>query len=93
MDCIHCLFLTSCTGLRRISAEEPILVENSIKVNGNTSRSDDDYDIMRQRPIEVGNIRLFLTLYQWGERAGENAVGNWLRNIGEAPLITIVLLS
>ena len=80
------LFLTSCTGLRRISAEEPILVENNIKVNGNTSRSDDDYDIMRQRPNRgFGNIRLFLTLYQWGERAGENAVGNWLRNIGEAP--------
>ena len=64
-------FLTSCTGLRRISAEEPILVENNIKVNGNTSRSDDDYDIMRQRPNRgFGNIRLFLTLYQWGERAG-----------------------
>ena len=79
-------FLTSCTGLRRISTEEPILVENNIKVNGNTSRSDDDYDIMRQRPNRgFGNIRLFLTLYQWGERAGENAVGNWLRNIGEAP--------
>ncbi|MEC8458635.1 MAG: BamA/TamA family outer membrane protein [Bacteroidota bacterium] len=79
-------FLIGCTGLRRISAEDPILVENNIKVNGKISRSDDDYDIMRQRPNRgFGNIRLFLTLYQWGERAGENAVGNWLRNIGEAP--------
>ena len=78
--------LSSCTGLRSISVEKPILVENNIKVNGHNSRSDDDYDIMRQRPNRgFGNIRLFLTFYQWGERVGENAIGNWLHNIGEAP--------
>ena len=41
---------------------------------------------MRQRPNKgIGNIRLFLSMYQLGDKIGDNSLGNWLKNIGEAP--------
>ena len=80
------LTLGSCSGLRPVSKETPILVENDIRINGKPTQSDEDYDIMRQRPNKgIGNVRLFLSMYQLGDRIGDNAVGNWLKNIGEAP--------
>lgn len=78
--------LSGCSGLRHISPETPILVDNDIMVNGAPTKSDDDYDIMRQRPNKgIGNIRLFLSLHQIGAKVGDNGFGNWLQNIGEAP--------
>jgi len=79
---------TSCSGLRQVQADAPLLVKNEILINGKPTSSDDDYDIMRQRPNRgVGNVRLFLSMHQFGERIGDNGVGNWFKNIGEAPAI------
>ena len=59
------LTLGSCSGLRPVSKDTPILVENDIRINGKPTQSDEDYDIMRQRPNKgIGNIRLFLSMYQ-----------------------------
>ena len=78
--------LTSCSGLLFIPKDRPVLIENIVQVNGENTRSDEDYDIMRQRANRsIGNVRLFLSMYQWGDRIGENWVGRGLKNIGEAP--------
>ena len=78
--------LTSCSGLLFIPKDRPVLIENIVQVNGENTRSDEDYDIMRQRANRsVGNVRLFLSMYQWGDRIGKNWVGRGLKNIGEAP--------
>ena len=81
------LFTTSsCTGLQQASKEKPLLVKNDIRINGRPTLSDDDYDIMRQRPNKgLGNIRMFVSLYGLGSKLGENATGNWLKRIGEPP--------
>ena len=80
--------LSGCSGLRRVSEDAPLLVKNEILVNGQATNSDDDYDIMRQRPNRgIGNVRLFLSMYQFGDRIGDNSVGNWFKNIGEAPAV------
>ncbi|MDA0740408.1 MAG: BamA/TamA family outer membrane protein [Bacteroidetes bacterium] len=81
------LFTTSsCTGLQQASTEKPLLVKNDIRINGRPTLSDEDYDIMRQRPNKgLGNIRLFVSLYGLGSKLGENATGNWLKRIGEPP--------
>ena len=63
-----------------------MLIENEIKVNGKPTQSDEDFDIMRQRPNRgLGNVRLFLSMYQLGDRLGDNGMGNWLKSIGEPP--------
>ena len=81
------LFTTSsCTGLQQASKEKPLLVKNDIRINGRPTLSDEDYDIMRQRPNKgLGNIRMFVSLYGLGSKLGENATGNWLKRIGEPP--------
>ena len=82
------LTLGSCSGLRPVSKDSPILVENDIRINGKPTQSEEDYDIMRQRPNKgIGNIRLFLSMYQLGDKIGDNSLGNWLKNIGEAPMV------
>ena len=78
----------SCSGLRAVDEVAPLLVENNIQVNGKTTKSDDDFDIMRQRPNRgIGNIRIFLSLHQIGTSIGENVFGQWLKSIGEAPAV------
>ena len=81
------LFTTSsCTGLQQASKEKPLLVKNDIRINGRPTLSDEDYNIMRQRPNKgLGNIRMFVSLYGLGSKLGENATGNWLKRIGEPP--------
>ena len=81
------LFTTSsCTGLQQASKGKPLLVKNDIRINGRPTLSDEDYDIMRQRPNKgLGNIRMFVSLYGLGSKLGENATGNWLKRIGEPP--------
>ena len=81
------LFTTSsCTGLQQASKEKPLLVKNDIRINGRPTLSDEDYDIIRQRPNKgLGNIRMFVSLYGLGSKLGENATGNWLKRIGEPP--------
>ena len=81
------LFTTSsCTGLQQASLEKPMLVKNEIRINGHKTNSDDDYDIMRQRPNKgFGNIRMFVSLYGVGNKAGDHFIGNWLKRIGEPP--------
>lgn len=76
----------SCTGLQQASLEKPMLVKNDIRINGHSTNSDDDYDIMRQRPNKgFGNIRMFVSLYGVGNKAGDHPIGNWLKRIGEPP--------
>jgi len=78
----------SCSGLRAVDEVAPLLVENNIQVNGRITKSDDDFDIMRQRPNRgIGNIRIFLSLHQIGTSIGENVFGQWLKSIGEAPAV------
>jgi len=81
------LFITSsCSGLQQATTESPLLVKNDIRINGRPTLSDDDYDIMRQRPNKgLGNVRMFLSLYGLGSKIGDNATGNWLKRIGEPP--------
>jgi len=80
--------LSGCSGLRHVPEVAPVLVKNEILINGKPTKSDDDYDIMRQRPNRgIGNVRVFLSMYQFGERIGNNRFGNWLKNIGEAPAV------
>lgn len=80
--------LSSCSGLRRVDKDAPLLVKNEILINGKPTSSDDDYDIMRQRPNRGAlNVRVFLSMYQLGDKLGDNKVGNWLKNAGEAPSV------
>ena len=83
------LFTTaSCSGLRVVDELAPLLVENNIEVNGKATQSDDDFDIMRQRPNRgIGNVRLFLSMHQIGTSLGENVIGQWFKSIGEAPAV------
>lgn len=78
----------SCSGLRSVDEVAPLLVKNNIEVNGKATKSDDDFDIMRQRPNRgIGNVRLFLSMHQIGTSIGENVLGQWFKSIGEAPAV------
>ena len=78
---------SSCSGLRQASLNEPLLIENRITVNDKPSQSEDDYDILRQRPNKGwAGIRLFLSMYGAGKKIPETGIGKWLMNIGEPPV-------
>ena len=84
--CVALLF-SSCSGVRFASADQLLLVDNQIKVNGKNSTSDEDFEILRQRPNKsFSGIRLFLTMYGIGSKKPNTGVGKWLMNIGEAPV-------
>jgi len=84
--CLAMLF-SSCSGLKLASADQPLLVDNQIKVNGKNSNSDDDFEILRQRPNKsFSGVRLFLSMYGIGAKKPNTGVGKWLMNIGEAPV-------
>ncbi|MEY2963328.1 MAG: hypothetical protein RL754_589 [Bacteroidota bacterium] len=78
---------SSCSGLRSASESAPLLVENDIRINGKKSTSDEDHDIMRQRPNKrfLGQ-RFFLSAYNFGMYLGPNFLGTWLQDIGERPV-------
>ena len=81
------LAFSSCSGLQQASHTEPLLIENNITINGKASQSDDDYDILRQRPNKGwAGVRLFLSMYGAGEKIPNTGVGKWLMNIGEPPV-------
>ena len=72
--------------MKQASTEKPLLVKNDIRINGRPTLSDDDFDIMRQRPNKgLGNVRMFVSLYGLGSKLGDNGTGNWLKRIGEPP--------
>ena len=69
------------------SESRPLLTENDITVNGKPTRSEDDFEIMRQRPNKtILGRRLFLSAHNTGAKLGDNLVGRWLQNIGETPV-------
>ena len=81
------LAFSSCSGLQQASHTEPLLIENNITINGKASQSDDDYEILRQRPNKGwAGVRLFLSMYGAGEKISNTGVGKWLMNIGEPPV-------
>ncbi len=88
--CFSCLiFLLSCSPVRYVPDQKYLLTYNKIEVNGQGVSKRDLSDYLRQQPNKkiFGFLRFHLGVYNLSNPSRQKGLDNWLRTIGEEPVI------
>ena len=82
------LFITSCNSTKYVPNGESLLNENHINVNKEGVKKSDLVPYIKQNPNKrIFGARFYLGLYNLSNINKEKWPHNWLRNIGEEPVI------
>ncbi len=82
------LYITSCNPTKYVPEGESLLNANHIKVNKEGIKKSDLVPYIKQTPNkQIFGTRFYLGLYNLSNIKKEKWPHNWLRNIGEAPVI------
>ena len=82
------LFITSCNSTKYVPNGESLLNENHINVNKEGVKKNDLVPYIKQNPNKrIFGARFYLGLYNLSNINKEKWPHNWLRNIGEEPVI------
>jgi len=82
------LFISSCNPTKYVPKGESLLNENHINVNKEGIKKSDLIPYIKQNPNKkIFGTRFYLGLYNLSNISKEKWPHNWLRNIGEAPVI------
>ena len=82
------LFVTSCNSTKYVPKGESLLNENHINVNKEGVKKNDLVPYIKQNPNKrIFGARFYLGLYNLSNINKEKWPHNWLRNIGEEPVI------
>ncbi len=82
------LFITSCSPTKYVPEQESLLNENHIIINKEGIRKSDLIPYIKQNPNKrIFGARFYLGLYNLSNIHKDKWPHNWLRNIGEGPVI------
>lgn len=82
------LFITSCNSTKYVPAGESLLNENHININKESVKKSDLIPYIKQTPNKrIFGSRFYLGLYNLSNINKEKWPHNWLRKIGEEPVI------
>jgi outer membrane protein assembly factor BamA len=82
------MFLTSCNSTKYVPEGESLLNENHIDVNKESVKKSDLIPYIKQTPNKrIFGSRFYLGLYNLSNIKKDKWPHNWLRNIGEEPVI------
>lgn len=82
------IIITSCNPTKYVPAEETLLDRTYINVNSKTISENELNTYIRQKPNKrIFGARFHLGLYNWSNISKDGWPHNWLRNIGEEPVI------
>jgi Omp85 superfamily domain len=85
---VFTLIITSCNPTKYVPEGESLLNENYITVNKENIKKSDLVPYIKQNPNKrIFGTRFYLGLYNLSNINKEKWPHNWLRNIGEAPVI------
>ena len=82
------LFITSCNPTKYVPEQESLLNENHININKEGIKKSDLIPYIKQNPNKrIFGARFYLGLYNLSNIHKDKWPHNWLRNIGEGPVI------
>jgi len=82
------LVVISCNPTKYVPAGESLLVENNISINNDSIKKGEIVPYIKQKPNKkIFGVRFHLWLYDLSNIEKEKWPHNWLRNIGEEPVI------
>jgi outer membrane protein assembly factor BamA len=82
------LVITSCNPTKYVPKGESLLIENNIKINNDSIKRSEITPYIKQKPNKkIFGVRFHLWLYDLSNIEKEKWPHNWLRNIGEEPVI------
>lgn len=82
------IFVIACNPAKYIPSGETLLDRNYVKINNESIKKSEIYPYIRQKPNKrIFGARFHLGLYNLSNIKKERWPHNWLRNIGEEPVI------
>jgi len=83
------LLLAACNSTKYVPQDKQLLDRNYIKIDNKSIVKKDIESLQRQKPNKriFGIFRFHLGLYNLSKPNSEGAISNWLRRIGEEPVI------
>ncbi len=88
------IFITSCSPVRYVQDDQYLLDRYQIKVEDGRVKKDEIKNYVRQKPNKrILGLRFHLWLYNLSRKDKETGLSNWLKTIGEEPVIYDELLA
>jgi hypothetical protein len=82
------IITSSCNPTKYVPKDETLLVENKIIINRESVKKSEIIPYIKQKPNKrIFGARFHLGLYNLSNIKKEKGLNNWLRNIGEEPVI------
>lgn len=82
------LFISSCSPVKNVPEDKYLVDRYRIKVAEGKVKKDEIKNYVRQKPNKrILGIRFHLWLYNMAKKDKEEGLSNWLRTIGEEPII------
>jgi hypothetical protein len=82
------IVISSCNPTKYVPKGESLLVENRIIINNDSLKKSEIFPLIKQKPNKrILGVRFHLGLYDLSNINKDRWPHNWLRNIGEEPVI------
>ncbi|MCG8698047.1 MAG: outer membrane protein assembly factor, partial [Bacteroidales bacterium] len=83
------IIFTSCSGTRRLSDEQYLLHKNKVQIDNKDIDKRIFKQYNRQKPNKkiLGIFKVHLFMYNLANPQKDNSLHNWLRRIGETPVV------
>lgn len=82
------VLMSSCGSAKYVPDNEYLLRDYDIEDEQNTTRKEEIKTYVKQRPNKkILGLKFYLSLYNLSRKEKDNGFNNWLRNIGEPPVV------